>query len=191
LVEQIAHREGIGDYLAEGVDRIHDDLEVKNWTVKGLEFAAHDGRVLFGQGLSYAVANRGADHMYSTMLAPEYEGVVDPKTMEGKPELLIERENRNAVRDSGIVCEFALPDYFDDERMATLLDSDVERLQEIGSHIITLERHFNNKRGMDRDDDRLPYNIPDFENALDEYYERRGWNTDGTVPRKLVAGFGT
>jgi len=35
---------------------------------------------------------------------------------------------------------------------------------------------------MDRDDDRLPYDLPDFEAALSEYYEVRGWNEGGTVP---------
>jgi len=53
---------------------------------------------------------------------------------------------------------------------------------------VTLERHFNNERGFDRADDRLPYDdqVPDFENALEEYYELRGWNDDGTVPADRV-----
>ena len=72
LVEKIAYREGVGDTLAEGIDRVHDDLGVENWTVKGMDFAAHEGRVLHGQGLSYAVANRGADHMYATFYSVEY-----------------------------------------------------------------------------------------------------------------------
>jgi len=50
VTERIAYREGIGDILAEGVDRCHDELGVDNYTVKGMEFAAHDGRVLHGQG---------------------------------------------------------------------------------------------------------------------------------------------
>src|SRR6056297_3458396 len=49
-----------------------DELGVENWSVKGIEFAAHDGRVLHGQALSYAVSNRGADHMYASMLGLEY-----------------------------------------------------------------------------------------------------------------------
>jgi aldehyde:ferredoxin oxidoreductase len=186
LVEKIAYREGVGDRLAEGVARVHEELGVENWSVKGLEFAAHDGRVLYGQGLSYAVANRGADHMYSTTLSPEYDGVVDPETMEGKPELVVERENLNALRDSAIACAFAFDDFVDDDRLATLLDVDVEDLQTIGDRIVTLERHFNNRRGMDRADDTLPYDLPGFETALSAYYERRGWNDDGTVPEERL-----
>ena len=51
-----------------------------------------------------------------------------------------------------------------------------------------MERHFNNERGMDREDDRLPYEIPGFESGLDEYYELRGWNDDGTVPETRFDG---
>ncbi|RAW46625.1 aldehyde ferredoxin oxidoreductase [Halorubrum sp. 48-1-W] len=186
-LEKIARREGIGDTLAEGVARCHDELGVENWSVKGLEFAAHDGRAIHGQGLSYAVANRGADHMYSAFLSLEYNGEVDPEGLEGKPELLIERENRQVVRDSGIFCAFS-SSYVDDDAKAELLDVDFADLLAMGDRVVELERHFNNRRGFDRGDDRLPYDLPGFESALDEYYELRGWNSDGTVPAGHVAG---
>ncbi|MFB6156667.1 MAG: aldehyde ferredoxin oxidoreductase C-terminal domain-containing protein [Haloferacaceae archaeon] len=187
LVERIAYREGVGDTLAEGVARFHDDLGVENFTVKGLEFAAHDGRVLHGQGLSYAVANRGADHMYSTTLRPEYDGVIDPEGLEGKAEVVRERENRAVIRDSGIVCAFGEDDYVTEDVLEVLLDADYDDLLAIGDRVVELERHFNSKRGFDRDDDRLPYDLPDFEAALDEYYALRDWNPDGTVPDAKVA----
>ncbi|MFW5905628.1 MAG: aldehyde ferredoxin oxidoreductase N-terminal domain-containing protein, partial [archaeon] len=37
LVEKIAYREDEGDLLAEGIHRIHDELGVEDWTVKGLD----------------------------------------------------------------------------------------------------------------------------------------------------------
>ena len=187
VLDAIAYREGIGDTLAEGVARCHEELGVENWSVKGLEFAAHDGRAIHGQGLSYAVANRGADHMYSSFLGLEYNGEVDPEGLEGKPELLIEQENRQVLRDSGIFCAFS-GDYIDDEQKAELLDADFEELLAIGDRVVELERHFNNRRGFDRADDRLPYDLPGFEAALDEYYELRGWNADGTVPADAGSG---
>jgi len=188
LVEKIAFREEEGDLLAEGIDRIHDELGVENWSVKGLEFAAHDGRVLNGQGLSYAVSNRGADHLYGSMLSLEYAGEVDPSGLEGKAEVLVGMENQNAVRDSAIYCAFG-SDYITDERLETLLDADEEQIQSVGARVVELERHFNNKRGMTRDDDdALPYELPSFQEALDEYYTARGWNDDGTVPDAQVGG---
>ncbi|WP_266082102.1 aldehyde ferredoxin oxidoreductase family protein [Haladaptatus caseinilyticus] len=185
LVEKIAHREGVGDDLAEGIARIHDDLDVPNWTVKGMDFAAHEGRVLHGQGLSYAVANRGADHMYAVFYSQEYplvdeDDAYDPTGFEGKPQRLIEKENQMAVNDSGVVCKFSR-DYMNPERYEMLFGADFEELLAVGNRIVTLERHFNNQRGFDRSDDTLPYEIPGFEDALEEYYEIRDWD-DGVVP---------
>ncbi|APX96188.1 aldehyde ferredoxin oxidoreductase C-terminal domain-containing protein [Natronorubrum daqingense] len=181
ITEKIAHRDGIGDTLAEGVARAHEELGVENYTVKGMEFAAHDGRVLHGQGLSYAVANRGADHMYASMLSPEYAGKLDPEGTLGKAETLVDRENHNAFRDTGIVCAFG-DDYVTEERLEELFDADYEDLMSVGSRTIERERHFNNQRGFDNDDDGVPYDLPDLEAAIDEYYEARAWSDDGTVP---------
>ncbi|EMA30021.1 aldehyde ferredoxin oxidoreductase family protein [Halobiforma nitratireducens] len=183
ITEKIAYREGIGDLLAEGVDRCHDELGVDNLTVKGMEFAAHDGRALHGQGLSYAVANRGADHMYGGMLSLEYSGELDPQGTLGKAETLVEQENHNAFRDTGVVCSFG-GDYVTEERLETLFSADYDDLLAVGAKTVELERHFNNQRGFDEADDRLPYEIPDLDEALTEYYEARGWNDDGTVPEE-------
>ncbi|MFC4437793.1 MULTISPECIES: aldehyde ferredoxin oxidoreductase C-terminal domain-containing protein [Natrialbaceae] len=184
VTEQIARREGIGDSLAEGVDRVHDELGVDNYTVKGMEFAAHDGRVLHGQGLSYAVANRGADHMYAGMLTLEYSGELDPEGTLGKAETLVAEENAAAFRDTGVVCAFG-GDYVTDDRLETLFDADYEELMDVGAETVRLERHFNNQRGFGRDADDLPYEIPDLEDAIEEYYAARGWS-EGTVPDGTV-----
>lgn len=190
LVQKIAYREGIGDTLAEGIDRFHDELGVENWTVKGMDFAAHDGRALHGQGLSFAVANRGADHMYSTLYSWEYpfvgrEEAVPSKGLDGKPSLLIAQENTRALEDSGVICRFSRS-MVPPERRSELLDADYDDLLEVGDRIVTLERHFNNQRGFDRSNDTLPYDLPGFESALDQYYDQRGWNADGTVPESCL-----
>ncbi|MFD1562047.1 aldehyde ferredoxin oxidoreductase C-terminal domain-containing protein [Haloarchaeobius amylolyticus] len=185
VTEQIAYREGIGDRLAEGVARVHDDLGVDDYTVKGMEFAAHDGRVLHGQGLSYAVANRGADHLYASMLSLEYSGDLDPQGTSGKAATLVERENYSAFLDTGIVCVFG-SDYVTEDRLETLFDADYDDLLAVGARTVALERHFNNQRGFDRDDDGLPYEIPDLEDSIAEYYAERGWNDDGMVPTEAL-----
>ncbi len=186
LVEQIAYREGVGDKLAEGVHRAHEEFSAEDWTVKGMPFSGHDGRTLNGQGLGFATANRGADHMYGEFYPYEYplvgnEEALDPTGLEGKPPKLVAKENRNAVLDSAVVCKFSRGTVTDD-RLAALLDADYEDLLALGGRIVELERAFNNARGFDRDDDTLPYDIEGFEDALSTYYEIRGWNDDGTVP---------
>ncbi|UWG51927.1 Aldehyde:ferredoxin oxidoreductase [Halalkaliarchaeum sp. AArc-CO] len=185
LTEKIAYREGIGDLLAEGVARCHGELGVENWTVKGLEFPAHDGRVLHGQGLSYAVANRGADHMYSVILKQEYNGDIEREGTLGKADTLVEMEDYAAFRDTGIVCEFS-DGYVNEDHLKQLFGADYEELLSIGAETVVRERHFNNQRGFDRDDDRIPYELPDLDAAIGEYYDARGWNDDGTVPDGAV-----
>ncbi|WP_435365739.1 aldehyde ferredoxin oxidoreductase family protein [Haloarchaeobius sp. DYHT-AS-18] len=191
LVEKIAYREDVGDTLAEGIDRFHEELGVENWTVKGLEFAAHDGRTLHGQGLSYATANRGADHMYTTLYSWEYplvekEEALPQGGLDGKAPFVVRQENARAFEDCGIICRFSRGT-MTEERYEGLFDADYDEMLAIGSRVVELERHFNNQRGFDRADDRLPYDLPDFETALDEYYGVRDWNDDGTVPDDHVA----
>jgi aldehyde:ferredoxin oxidoreductase len=191
LVEKIAHRTGEGDLLAEGIDRCHDELGVENWTMKGMEFSAHDGRRLNGQGLAFATANRGADHLYASMYTLEYplveeSAALDPNGLEGKAGTVVERENHNAVLDSGVVCRFSREALGTDE-LATLLDVPYDELQAVGERIVDLERYFNNRRGMDRsDDEALPFDLPGLASELDAYYETRGWNADGTVPERKL-----
>lgn len=190
MVEKIAHREGDGDLLAEGIDRFHEELGVENWTVKGLDFAAHDGRTLNGQGLSYAVANRGADHMFTTMYAWEYplvasDEALEPTGLDGKAPHVVKQENARALEDCGVVCRFSRS-FMTPERFEGLFGAEYEELLAVGSNIVELERHFNNQRGFDRADDTLPYELSDFEAALDEYYAQRDWNDDGTVPDGAV-----
>ncbi|MFC6990425.1 aldehyde ferredoxin oxidoreductase family protein [Haladaptatus sp. GCM10025707] len=187
LVEKIAYREDEGDMLAEGIARFHEELGVENWTMKGMEFSAHDGRTLNGQGLSFATANRGADHMYAEMYNLEYPLVappqaLDPDGLDGKPAVLVEHENLNALKDAGVLCKFG-SSFMKEERYEKLFDASYAALLEVGDRIVTLERHFNNKRGFDRaDDDALPYELDGFDEALSEYYELRGWSDDGVVP---------
>lgn len=191
LVEKIAFREGVGDRLAEGIARIHEELGIENWTVKGMEFPAHEGRAIHGQALAYMTANRGADHLYSTFYAYEYplvdkEEAFDPIGLEGKPEKLVWAENKRALEDLGVICRFSRGS-MTSERFESLFGAPFDELLDIGAEVVELERYFNNRRGMDRsDDEALPYDIPGASEALDEYYELRGWNDDGTVPEGAI-----
>jgi aldehyde:ferredoxin oxidoreductase len=193
LIERIAYREGVGDLLADGIDRFHDELGVTNWTMKGMEFAAHDGRSLNGQGLSFATSNRGADHMYARMYELEYplvapDEALDSDGVTGKSERLVEMENENAIHDAGVLCKFAFSNMTRD-RFERLFDANWETLQDVGGRVVELERHFNSKRGFDRSDDHdLPYELENLDEELSAYYELRGWNDDGTVPDANVEG---
>ena len=65
VFEDIAHRRGIGDELAEGSKRLSDKYGGKEFAMhaKGLELAAYEPRRAVGQGLGDAVSNRGGCHL--------------------------------------------------------------------------------------------------------------------------------
>jgi aldehyde:ferredoxin oxidoreductase len=67
LVRQIAHREGMGALLADGVRRAAARLgpEAESFAhhVKGLEIPYHDPRAFAGLGLNYATGSRGSCHL--------------------------------------------------------------------------------------------------------------------------------
>ena len=65
IFEDIAYRRGIGDELAEGSRRLSEKFGGKEFAIhaKGLELAAYEPRRAVGQGLGYAVSNRGGCHL--------------------------------------------------------------------------------------------------------------------------------
>ena len=65
IFDDIAHRRGIGNELAEGSKRLSEKYGGKDFAMhsKGLELAAYEPRRAVGQGLGYAVSNRGGCHL--------------------------------------------------------------------------------------------------------------------------------
>ncbi len=63
--ENIAYRRGIGNELAEGSRWLSEKYGGKDFAIqsKGLELAAYEPRRSVGQGLGYAVSNRGGCHL--------------------------------------------------------------------------------------------------------------------------------
>ena len=65
VIEDIAFRRGVGDELANGSKRLSEKYGGKEFAIqsKGLELAAYEPRRAVGQGLGYAVSNRGGCHL--------------------------------------------------------------------------------------------------------------------------------
>lgn len=91
LFEDIAFRRGLGAELAEGSKRLSEKYGGKDFAMhsKGLELSAYQPRRAVGQGLGYAVSNRGACHLNGGYLVI-LEGLglaVDGNTQRGKADL--------------------------------------------------------------------------------------------------------
>jgi aldehyde:ferredoxin oxidoreductase len=73
LLDDIAHVRGEGAELALGTRRLAEKYDGLDFAaqVKGLEMAAYDPRAGWGQGLNYAVANRGGCHLNAYPIALE------------------------------------------------------------------------------------------------------------------------
>lgn len=71
IIEDIAYRRGIGDVLAEGTKIMSEKLGGSEFAIhsKGLELAAYEPRGAVGQGLGYAVSNRGGCHLNAGYMA--------------------------------------------------------------------------------------------------------------------------
>lgn len=200
LLEDIVTRRGIGDLLAQGIRRASaewglDDLAIH---VKGLEPAGYDPRILKGMGLAYGTADRGACHLRSTFYKPELTGLVDPDQIDGKAKIFAEWEDRLTLFDSLILCRFYRDLYLWEPlsamiRDATGLDLDLSGMRAIASRIRNDARRFNLQEGFTAHDDRLPVRFAreplpesnrtiaesDMEKLLQEYYQERGWNSEG------------
>ena len=209
LVQMMGEQEGIiGDLLAEGSYRLaehygHPELSM---SVKKQEMPAYDPRAMKGIGLNYATSNRGACHVRGYTISQEvidWPYAVDRLKYEGKAELTKYMQDFTAVIDSSGMCLFTIfgmgyiSDYGPILRAVTGIPYSDDELMKAGERIYNLERLFNLKAGLTKQDDTLPPRllkepIPsgpskgevcELDRMLPEYYKLRGWDKEG-VPTK-------
>lgn len=116
LLDDIAHRRGIGDLLAEGSRRLAERFGGKGFAmqVKGMELPAYEPRAAVGQGLGYAVSNRGGCHLNAGYLAV-LEGLgleMDPYTPRAKAALTILMQDLMEAISAAGNCLFSSYDVF-------------------------------------------------------------------------------
>lgn len=116
LFDDIAHRRGIGDLLAEGSRRLAQRFGGMGFAmqVKGLELPAYEPRAAVGQGLGYAVSNRGGCHLNAGYLAV-LEGLgleMDPHTPRAKAALTILMQDLMEAISAAGNCLFSSYDVF-------------------------------------------------------------------------------
>lgn len=182
LIRSVAERDGLGDLLAEGVQRaaarIGPFAEELAMHVKGLELPRQEPRIAKAFGLGHATSNRGADHLYglptidlaghwdaARKLFPEgtLPQLMDTADETYKPDILIYGENFCAVIDSLGVCKFSTAETYClmPEDLAKGLSElgykfTAEELLSIGERIVNLERLYNLRHGLNREQDTMP-----------------------------------
>lgn len=109
-ITNIANRTDVGNDMADGTKKLSEKYGGKDFAihVKGLEMAAYDPRGSWGQGLSYAVANRGACHLSASTMALEvFMGYLNPHTPRAKAVFVKYFEDLWAAVNSLHICQFA------------------------------------------------------------------------------------
>ncbi len=211
-VEDIAYLRGAGAELAQGARAIARKYGAEHLVMesKGLEFPAYDPRGSYGMALAYCTSDRGGCHMRAWPIAEEAFGKMDPFTLEGKAELVVRQQNFNAVKWTGIFCDFWAIGMEDLTRLiagGTGYPYTEEELSTIGERIWNLSRIFNVREGFRRKDDYPPpalfdrplpegpaagknFTREEYDAALSEYYRLRGWTEDGVPTKEKLAALG-
>ena len=199
----IALREGLGNALADGSYEFtkkyrHPEFSM---SVKKQELPAYDPRGAQGHALQYATSNRGGCHVRGYLISPEILGApekIDPYVTEGKAQWVKTLQDLTALIDSEGLCLFTsfalgLEDYTALLSTVTGIEYTPEMALMAGERVWNLEKIWNLKAGYSKADDTLPtrfleVTLPDgaskgqvvkLDVTLPEYYEIRGWNTEG------------
>ena len=108
-ITDIAFRRGQGALLADGSRMASKTYGGEDFAmhVKGMELPGYDPRGAFGQGLSYATANRGGCHLSAYMVGVEAMfGMADPHALRWKPYMVKFMEDIFAAVNSLHICLF-------------------------------------------------------------------------------------
>lgn len=209
-LEQIAHRTGVGELLAEGSRRVSQQIGQASEHfaphVKGLEMPGYEPRNLQTMALGFAVGTRGADHNRSGAYQVDFSDQVDRLSIaESSVPLAIDTEDESALMDSLILCRF-LRGVFDDRlasmsdmlRLVAGFDLSVDDMKTTAHRIVTARKWFNIRHGWTPAEDTLPQRFFDeslgtasldrsqLDQAVAEYNRQRGWTSEGMIPDEVL-----
>lgn len=184
MVEMIAHRQGLGDLLAEGsahaASIIGGEAQYFAMHVKGQELAMHEPRGKVNVGLGYAVSETGADHLvgiHDTLVqnpsSVPFQGAKDLGITQALParDFSLEKVQQYFLFENWVsmgkvigFCYFgpAPRSFIKVEDVITAVNAttgwnlDLGDLLDIGERATNLARLFNAREGFSRQDDCLP-----------------------------------
>ncbi len=195
ILQRIAHRDGLGGILAEGVRDAARTLGLEDLAihVKGLEPPGFDPRSLKGMGLAYATSQRGATHLQSLFYLDEIKREYKAEDIRELVRALVETEDRMTLFDMLLLCKF-YRNYLGWDDIIYLIEAVTgrrfreEELRERASKILSLSMAFNRQEGISIEEDTLPGKFlrkagkngiclprEELEIMVAEYHRLRGW----------------
>jgi aldehyde:ferredoxin oxidoreductase len=149
VFDDIAHRRGIGEILAEGTKRMAEKFGGSEFAIhsKGMELSAYEPRGAVGQGLGYATSNRGGCHLNAGYLVV-VEGLgldVDALTTHGKAALAVLFQNLMEAISAAGSCLFTsyavFPSFLVDKPNSLLTKTILAMFPFFGPVVNILNRH--------------------------------------------------
>jgi aldehyde:ferredoxin oxidoreductase len=211
LVEMIVNQEGFGELLGRGTLAMARELgrdEGEAAQVKGLEMPMHDGRAFHGLAVSYATGPRGACHLKGDYYNVDLGNAVaeymvlpgDRHSSDRKGEFAAKFQSLKDLFDALTLCKFAP---LTPTMICDILNGITgwaytpDELLVTGDRSMNIKRAISAKRGLTRQDDRLPEIclrpldegtaadvVPDMDKMLREYYDHRSWVWETGQPSK-------
>jgi len=110
LIQDIGHRRGLGNDLADGVKKMAERHGGHAFAmhVKGLELSAYDPRGSYAQGVEYATTNRGGCHVQGASMYLESVGplTINPQNLRLKADIPVVQQNLACAINSMVLCIF-------------------------------------------------------------------------------------
>jgi len=170
LVKQVRQGTPLGRILGSGAAVTGRVFAVEKIpVVKGQGLPAYDPRAVQGMGVTYATSPMGADHTAGYAVTAnilKVGGFVDPLKGAGQVELSRNLQVATAAIDATGMCLFiAFPVLDQPETFQALLDLlnsfygltlTADDVTALGKRILTMERDFNARAGLCKEQDRLP-----------------------------------
>jgi aldehyde:ferredoxin oxidoreductase len=169
LVKEIGRGTENGKMIGSGVKVTGDKLGIKRIPhVKGQCLSGYDPRILKGLGLTFATSPQGADHTAGIVLPGPHDPTYNPVASSGQAPKSRFMQTWMAMVDTlGLCMMIGMPimekraDGLDQQLLASVSAVTGENLSssyllDLGQSVLAIERRFNKRAGLTKEDDRLP-----------------------------------
>lgn len=203
MLHKIAHRQGFGDILAEGLMRTAQRLgekvaDIGVYAKKGVAPRGHDHRAKWSEMFDTATSNTGTLETGNVLLP-------DPFSPHELVTAIVKDKGVRPFVDSLVMCQAATMTYMASQidhvvgmlNAVTGWDMTSEKAKQMGLRTVNLLRAFNIRHGITPDLEEpsvrwssVPVDgpvkgksiMPHWEKMLDEYYELMGWDRASGKP---------
>jgi aldehyde:ferredoxin oxidoreductase len=208
MLKKIAHRQGIGNTLAEGVKRAServggDAANCAVYTMKGASPRTHDHRANWPELIDTCLSNTGTIEVTGGAPKPDEIGLTPVKDPSDPVEVAVMNAKLNGkgqFLDSLPLCRFCMPDFkspIEALNIITGWDLDIPEATDVGRRVVHQFRAFNFRHGLTKEMEApsVRYGstpsdgpaqgravMPQWDALRRAYYVQMGWDPETGIP---------